>query len=158
MSTRKPRTPEEHTGVFTRYDDIPARYRLETFADAYADDDTTIYRYFETVHLPQYEPVSESHRERVHRACQQWIEHMDSRGRHHALATPTDVNTWCETLMTNRTVATCYKSYYSRIYAFYEYLQRSYRHPHLYNPLLLAAVDHEPTRSIWMERVNDRPQ
>lgn len=86
-----------------------------------------------------------------------WVDHMETRGRHHALATPQDVMEWCRKLLAgDRTVKTCYKNYYARVYAFYDYLQSSYEYPHLYNPLLLAAVEYEPVRQIWKQRVAAR--
>lgn len=83
---------------------------------------------------------------------------MRQQGRHHALAKPEHVDEWCQNLQEDRTRQTCYQSYYIRIYHFYDYLKESCRHPHLYNPLLLAAIEYDTTRDLWMYRVDSRPE
>jgi len=151
----KPTTPESYAGIFQNYDQIPARYRLETYFHQYQDDDTLDW-YIENVYFNNKSEVSDSMRCRAQRFKNSWLDHMNERNRHHALATPEDVDTWCQTLLERCTAKTSYLSYYYRIYNFYQHLKTSYRHPHLYNPLLLAAIEYEPTYEIWSHRVKDR--
>jgi hypothetical protein len=156
MTELKPTTPEAHAGIFHCHADIPARYRLETYASYYEREDT-LDRYLNQVYFKKKPEVSDSIQRRAHRFRDSWIDHMEDRDRHHALATSEDVNTWCQILLERCTARTSYKTYYCQIYNFYEYLKTSYRHPHLYNPLLLAAIEHEPTYEIWTHRVKERP-
>ena len=156
MTKLKPTTPETHAGIFQQYEDIPARYRLETYVHQYQDDDT-LDRYLDQAYFKNKSEVSDSMRRRVQRFRDSWMDHMAERDRHHALATPEDVDTWCQTLLERCTARTSYRTYYYRIYNFYEHLKTSYRHPHLYNPLLLAAIEYEPTYEIWSHRVKERP-
>ncbi|WP_226483099.1 hypothetical protein [Natrinema amylolyticum] len=81
---------------------------------------------------------------------------MEDRGRHHALASPRDVEAWCDTLLEDKVPKTCYEYYFLRIYDFYDYLKTDFQHPHLYNPVLLAAINHSAARTIWMVRVKRR--
>lgn len=147
---RNSRDPDRYAGVFHCYAEIPERYRLQTFAPQYAGEDTW-QTYVETV-LFQKHPNSETIRTDARTAERSWRTHMDERGRHHALATPADAKTWCQRLLDGLAVDTCYKTYFLRIYQFYEYLKDSYRHPHLYNPLLLAAIEDADARRIWRNR------
>lgn len=155
MSSTKPATPEAYAGVFQQYDDIPARYRLETYVHQYQGDDT-LDQYLEQVYFKDKTEVTDSMRCRVQRFRDSWMGHMDERGQHHALATPKDVDTWCQTLLERCNARTSYLSYYYRIYNFYDYLKTSYQHPHLYNPLLIAAIEFESTYEIWSHRIKDR--
>lgn len=156
MTKLKPTTPEAHAGIFQQYSDIPVRYRLETYASQYKHDET-LDRYLEQVYFEDESEVSGSMRRRAYRFRNSWMDHMGERDRHHALATPEDVDTWCQMLLEHCTARTSYKTYYCRVYNFYEHLKGSYRHPHLYNPLLLAAIEFEPTHEIWSHRVKERP-
>lgn len=156
MTRRKGTTPEQYAGAFQHYDEIPVQYRLDTYTGQYREDDTYD-RYMQEVLLPEYD--SKRFRDSAKRAKKSWVDHMKDRGRHHALATPEDAEIWCEKLLNgDRTVGTCYEYYYNRIYQFYEYLKYHYQHPHLYNPLLLAATGYDSAREIWMFRINSRPE
>jgi hypothetical protein len=153
---QKPTTPEGHAGIFRSYDDIPARYRLETYAQHYEDDDT-LTTYYEEVYFPRYAPVSEWMETKAERARDSWQNHMTRQDRHHALATPSHVASWCDVLLDTCSPETAYKSYFRRIYNFYDWLKASYKHPHLYNPLQIAAIEYETTYEIWHYRVKIRP-
>lgn len=155
MTKLKPTTPEAHAGIFQQYEDIPARYRLETYFQQYQDDDT-LDRYLEQFYYNKKSEISDSMRRRTERFRDSWIDHMNERDRHHALATPEDVDLWCQSLLETCTARTSYRTYFYRIYNFYEYLKTSYKHPHLYNPLLLAAIEYETAYEIWIHRVKER--
>ena len=156
MTRRKGTTPEQYAGVFQQYDSIPARYRLETYSGHYRDENTWN-RYCEQVLFERFD--SDYIRKSARRAGDSWLNHMTGEESHHALATPKHVDCWCDKLLNkDRNRRTCYENYFVRIYNFYEYLKSSYRHPHHYNPLLLAAIEFETTRYIWLYRVESRPE
>jgi len=157
MSRRKGVRPEQYAGVFQLFSEIPERYRLATYADQYKDEDTWM-EYVEDVLKPEHKPVSEHLQKTIRLGGSSWLEHMDSMGRHHALATPEDVEAWCENLLDERKVRTAYENYYIRIYQFYNHLVSVKGHPHVYNPLLIAAVEYETARRVWMYRIENRPE
>lgn len=157
MSTRKGVRPEQYAGVYQRYEDVPERYRLETYIDEYRGKWTWGEYLLEELY-PEHEPVSDWMKKTIQRAGDSWLDHTGERGRHHALATPEDVETWCESLLEGRKRRTVYEVYFVRIYQFYEYLTMDYEHPHVYNPLLLAAVEGGAAREVWMHRVESRPE
>jgi hypothetical protein len=157
MTRRKGIRPEQYAGVFQRYDEVPERYRLQTYAQQYAGANTWD-EYVEDVLFEEHDPVSDYLRDTARRAGESWLAHMDDCGRHHALATPADVEAWCADLLDGRTAQTAHEKYYLRIYQFYEHLATSYHHPHAYNPLLLAAIEHDSAREVWMYRIDTRPE
>jgi hypothetical protein len=146
-------TPEEYAGALQHIEEIPPRYRLETYAPQYRDENVW-QQYVQDVALEEHD--SDRLRQTHRLAGESWIEHMRERGRHHALATPADANAWCEQLLEEKARRTAYDYYFVRIYDFYDHLKFSSQHPHLYNPLLLAAIRYEATRHIWMHRVDER--
>lgn len=154
---RKGTQPEQYAGAFHRYEEIPERYRLETFAQQYRGEETW-QEYRDEVLFPKHD-YSRTIKRTARTGGNSWLEHMEERDRHHALAKPSDVEEWSEELLNgDRTRRYCYETYFVRIYQFYDYLKESYRHPHLYNPLLLAAIEYETTRHLWMYRVDSRPE
>lgn len=156
MSRRKGTKPEQYAGAFQRYSDIPPRYRLETYSGDYRDEDTWD-QYCADILFERFD--SDYIQRNARQAGQSWLEHMTTQGRHHALATPKHVDCWCDKLLTEgRNRRTCYENYFIRIYNFYEYLKASCRHPHHYNPLLLAAIEFDTPRHIWLYRVDSRPE
>lgn len=153
MSQIRGTEPEQYAGVFQYFNEIPHRYRLETYASQYEGEDTW--------NIFVHEVALEEHdSKRVRRTLRlgggSWLEHMEERGRHHALASPEDANAWCEKLLDEKARRTCYEYYYLRVYDFFEHLKFSCQHPHLYNPLLLAAINYDAARHVWMFRVDRR--
>lgn len=156
MTRRKGTKPEQYAGAFQHSSEIPPRYRLETYAGQYRGEDTYD-EYVQEVLYPEHD--SDRLRSSVKRARFSWFQHMDKVGRHHALARPEDAGDWCRKLLAaDRTPETCYEYYYNRIYQFYTHLKCHNDHPHLYNPLLLAAIEYDAAREIWMCRINNRPE
>lgn len=156
MTRRKGTKPEQFAGPFQKYSKIPARYRLETYQGQYQGQDTWDH-YRDNVLLEEY---NSQHMEKVaKKAGRSWLSHMEEQGCHHALATPEVADAWCHHLLSgDRCRRTCYEQYFIRIYQFYDYLKEHHQHPHLYNPLLLAAIEYESARRLWMYRVDARPE
>lgn len=157
MNRRKGIHPEQYAGVYQRYDDIPDRYRLETYAPQYEGEDTW-QAYVDDVLVPTHEPVSDWMRKSIWLAGESWLEHMDDREPHHALARPVDAEAWCRDLLDGRAKKTCYELYFVRIYQFYDHMVRVSSHPHVYNPLLLAAIEYEHAETVWRYRIETRPE
>lgn len=156
MTRRKGTQPEQFAGPFQHYCDIPPRYRLETYTGDYQNRPTW-QRYCEDVLFEAHN--SEYMRDKARKASDSWKSHMHHEGRHHALATPAQANRWCRHLLEgDRSRRTCYEHYFVRIYQFYDHLKTSCRHPHLYNPLLIAAIEFEPARYLWQYRIDQRPE
>lgn len=153
MTVKKGSSPEEYAGAIQHFDEIPERYRLETYAGQYRGDNTWR-RYVDEVLLEEYD--SDRIRQTARLGGESWLEHMADRARHHALATPEDVNEWCEMHLEERARKTIYEYYFLRVYDFYDHLKHSHQHPHLYNPFLLAAIDYEATRYVWLFRIDRR--
>jgi hypothetical protein len=142
--------PADRCGVYTALDEVPDTDRLRTYADTYANRD--VWTEFCEAHLfAQYD--SERFQHNARRAGEHWIAHCRARERHHALATPTDVESWCAALLAERAVSTAYNQYWVRIERFYTWLQRSCDHPHVYQPVRMAAVEGDAARTIWREKI-----
>lgn len=156
MSRRKGTKPEQFAGPFQQHSEIPPRYRLETYTGQYQGRDTWT-SYCDDVLLEEYD--SQHMRQVARKAGESWLSHMEKQGRHHALPTPQHGNAWCQKLLDgDRVRRTCYEQYYIRIYHFFDFLKEDRRHPHLYNPLLLAATEYDAARYIWMHRIDNRPE
>lgn len=151
MSRQKPRAPSERLGVYKHLDDVPAHYRLQTYRDRYGGVD--VLERFLTEHLfERYS--SDRFVEDARRAARRWKTHMASQGRHHALATPADVEAWCGDLVDQYVLRTAYNSYWVRIERFYRWLRWHTDHPHVYNPMLMAAAEYPAAGSIWDEKIS----
>jgi hypothetical protein len=74
---------------------------------------------------------------------------MDEQQRHHALGRPADVVLWCEQVLDEVSPISAYRAYWGKLEQFFDWLLWHPDHPHLYNPLLMAANEHEAAREIW---------
>ena len=153
MSGVRGTSPEEYAGALQHFEDIPYRYRLDTFESQYQGHDTWE-QYAENVVLAEHD--TDDMHQRMRLAGESWRDHMAARGRHHAVATIEDVESWCEDLLADRARRTVYGYYFLRVYNFYDHLKYSTEHPHLYNPVLLAATRYPASREIWLYRVDRR--
>jgi hypothetical protein len=139
--------PSDRMGIYKTLSEVPARYRLHHHADAYAGRD--VWQEF----CEEYEYAKGDHeryKEEVNRAGDCWREFMDDRGRHHALTTPDYAEGWLVDL--RREGSTSLRrlhDYWLRVNRFYNWLKWHTEHPHVYNPLLMAAADGGLTGEVW---------
>jgi hypothetical protein len=145
------KAPVDRLGVYKRYEEVPERYRLHQYAGEYRDRD--VWQEFVEAELLA-EERTDRYEQDVRRAGESWQQHLDSRGRHPALATPADVETWCESLLEERNAETVYLNYWVKIQQFYDWLLYHPAHPHVYNPVVMAAVTGECASRVWTEKVN----
>lgn len=136
--------PRDRVGVYQRFDDVPEHYRFGVHADAYEGRD--VWDEFEARRLAEF--TSDSFRQKLERAGRRWREHMADRGRHHALARPADVEAFFADLLDELTVLTAYE-YYIHVSAFYDWLLWHADHPHLYDPVKLAAIEGGASRRLF---------
>lgn len=139
----------DRMGAFKRLEDVPNHLRFEQFADAYEDRDVW------TEFCEEYEyhhGSSENFRRDVDRGGSHWLDHMAERAHHHALATPEDVEAWCVLLVEEKTLRTAF-NYWVRIKRFYDWLQWHVEHPHVYDPVLMAAANGGAAERIWQEQL-----
>lgn len=145
----KSKNPENRIGVYKSIDEVPVRYRLKQFSDRYRGEDVWqefLSRLFE-MHS------SERFKKGAKRAGRRWKNHMQNRERHHALATPQDVESWSQVLLEEFGLNTAYNSYWIRIERFYSWLQRHTEHPHVYHPPRMAASNYDASHTIWQEKI-----
>lgn len=128
-------------GVYKRLDDVPDRYRLHHHASAYESRD--VWNEYLTEHLYPDGSVPQA----KERFGNRWKDHINERGRHHALATPEDVETYSVSLLDQFAVSTA-SEYWTSIKRFYGWMQEHTEHPHLYHPFLMAADKYEASGEI----------
>jgi len=148
-------TPEGRAGIYKSIADVPAERRLRNYATRYDGSDTwTEWIDAERADLKRAKKDSE-------RAGRRWKTHLTERGsgRHHALGTPDDVESWIQHLrehggrndgMTWQNVVKCYVNH---LWAFYRWLCWHTEHPHVYDPTLIAASEPDSyARKAWSVR------
>ena len=150
MTSRKATNPAKRIGVYKRLGDVPNEHRLERYADTYEDVDVWK-EYLNTYLFERYS--SERFQQDARLAGRRWRAHMADRGRHHALATPEDVEEWCDRLISTLTLKTAYNTYWVKLERFYTWLQYHTGHPHCYHPVLMAAAAYPAAGEIWNEKI-----
>jgi len=139
--------PVDRMGVYKSLSEVPDRYRLANHSAAYEGRD--VWQEF----CKEYEYAQGDHEryeEEVDRAGDCWREFVDDRGRHHALATPDDVEAWLVDLRRDgNTSLRRLHDYWLRVNRFYDWLKWHTEHPHVYNPLLMAAAGGGLTGEVW---------
>lgn len=149
MTDTKSPAPMDRMGVYKRLSDVPIQHRLGRYGDAYANRDT--WAAFVASRSDEFD--SEWYQATCRKAEQSWKAHISDRGRHHALGRPVDVETWCTALATTRTLGTVYSVYWVRLEEFYTWLQMHTEHPHVYQPVLMAAAHHDTARAVWKHKL-----
>jgi hypothetical protein len=150
MTRTKSPNPKRRMGVYKRFDSVPTKHRLDRYNVEYEGQD--VWAEFERTRNDEFD--SEAYRNTLKKTERTWKAHMSNRGRHHALARPRDVETWCADLATDRKLETVYKEYWIRLEEFYSWLQTHIDHPHVYQPVLMAAASHEIARAVWWVKMD----
>jgi hypothetical protein len=150
MYERKSTDPRDRTGIYKHPSNVPSEYLLEEYEGGYQG--RNVWREWAETTTEQHE--SARYQQYLERAERHWKDHMEERGRHHALATPDDVEEWAESVLNRCQPLSAYQIYYVRVEQFYTWLLYHTDHPHLYHPVWMAADD-GATSVIWdmkMER------
>lgn len=145
----KPSNPRDRMGVYKRYEDVPNEWQLANHATAYEGRDV----WSEWAALVTEQHTSDRYAELLERAERSWKSHMKERDRHHALATPDDVETWAEIILQRCQPLSAYQIYFTKIEPFYTWLQNHTNHPHVYHPVWMAAFRGGATRTIWNAKI-----
>jgi len=139
-------SPQDRLGVFKQLSDVPDGRRFYQYTNSYEGRDTWA-EYRATVEL------SERMSEEWERFARRWKAHMAEQGRHHALATPDDVEAWSEELLSRFSRDRAYQ-HWNVIEGFYDWLMWHTDHRHTYNPFHMAAYEPESNaREIWTRKM-----
>lgn len=132
-------------GIYKSLAEVPRRYRLYQYEAEFETRD--VWGEWKDVYYdPEWGDETMRAKDRSERL---WKDHMDERGRHHALAHPEDVEEWCAELLEDRAPKTVCDCYYMTIKKFYEWLLWEWEYPHRYNPVLMAAAEHGATKDAY---------
>ncbi len=143
------RDPEDHLGVFKSLKEVPTRYRFQSFASEFEGRD--VWSEYMTA---EHDGLAESTRKYTYgRSERLWKNHMEKAGRHHALATPNDMEVFFEDQLTKVEPHTVYNSRFAPVFDFYNWLVHHAEYPHVYNPILMAAAEHGATHKMWTKRI-----
>lgn len=139
--------PVDRMGVYKSLSEVPDRYRLANHSAAY--EGRNVWQEF----CEEYEYAQadyERYREKVDRVGDHWQGFMQEQERHHALATPDDVEAWCVELRKSecKSIRRTH-DHWLRVNRFYDWLKWHTEHPHVYNPLLMAAVQGAVAGEVW---------
>jgi len=148
-----PDDPSKRLGIYKRFEDIPAEHRLESYRDQYRGRDTWG-EFLTQVFLPQHNTYQTQQEAR--RLTRKWRTVVSEAGRHHALARPRDLERWWTTALEEVNPSTAYRTYWTKLERFYDWLLWHPNHPHRYNPLLMAAANYDSAGTIWTAKVGEK--
>lgn len=145
--------PRDRMGIYKRLSDVPPKHRLESYADRYKNEST----YEEFLEEDFFERVDADRTvQKARLAGRRWRAHMETCSRHHALATPSDVEAWMDDLLGQVSMNTAYNIYWVKLEQFYTWLQRRVDHPHTYHPFLIAAAEYPVAGRVWEKKLGRR--
>lgn len=152
----------DRMGVYKRISDVPDRYRLGNHEAAYEGRDVWA-EYFEAK-TEKFD--TKSTRNRYEKAGRYFKTFMSEVGRHHALATPEQIEGFLVALRDgevgrqshSRKLQTVYFEYFQPVEEFYTWLEWHADHPHVYHPVLMAVVEGGYARDVWNRKLeqNDK--
>lgn len=108
--------PEDRIGIYKQLEDVPVHRRLSQYESEYENREVWD-EFMAEVLLEQY--TSERSVQDAERAGRRWADHMGTRGRHPALATPHHVEAWCQHLVDTSGIQTEYNCFQTRLERFY---------------------------------------
>lgn len=141
MIGTKTTDPRERMGVFRSLDEVPPHYRLENHSSAFENRDVWS-EYTDGL------DVARKRRNLNNRVEDRWKSHMRDSSRHHALATPWDVENWVADMLDEMAIATV-EDYWSRLRCFYDWMLWHAEYPHVYSPVLMAVHDGTASQQLW---------
>ncbi len=137
-------------GVYKNIHQVPDHHRLEEHETAYVDKDVWE-DYLDWYLVPPRN--SESKREQANRSFRLWNSFMQERGRHYALADPSDVEVWSQRLLDEYAPGYAYTNW-AQIERFYSWLQTNPDYIHVYQPFWMAAANRtEAADELWNIKV-----
>lgn len=149
----KPPNPAKRMGVFKQLEEVPTRYKLNTFSESYGGRDV----WTEFMEERGEDFPSENTKYKVNRAGERWEDFMESRSSHYALPVPDDVEAYFDYLLTvgDMKVSTTYRQYGDYLERFFDWLLYHTEHPHVYNPVLMSVVENPNGASgeVWDEKI-----
>jgi len=151
MAAKLSPDPRDRMGIYQTLSDVPPEKRLKRYADDY-ENEQTYRRYLENHLFEKFD--SDRLVEKAQLAGRRWRAHMSERGRHHALATPSDVEAWMCRLLDRVSMNTAYNTYWVKLERFYCWLQRRVDHPHSYHPFLMAAAEYPTAADVWDKKLS----
>ena len=98
--------PRDRMGIYKQLCDVPSEKRLKTYEDQYVGEQTYT-QFLQTFYLERFNTKRSV--EKVELAGRRWREHMEARGRHHALAMPSDVEEWMKVLLEKVSLNTAFE-------------------------------------------------
>lgn len=157
--------PKARMGVFKSIDDVPDRYRLSNYAEEFRGNDTwswyLMLRFDGTVNQAQGQ-LGKCRAGEIERCGRYFKAFMHrERDRHHALATPGDIEAFLSEIKDGyknptkqpRTTSTVYDTYFAPVNRFYDWLQSWVDFPHRHQPVLMACANGGVARECWDYRM-----
>lgn len=138
-------------GLYKQLEDVPIEYRLYQYVDGY--DGCDVWGNWAAQAVADR---AERYAVYVERTERSWKSHMTERGRHHALARPTDVEVWANLILDRCKPLSAYQIYFTKLEAFYTWLLYHTAHPHVYHPVWMAAATYDATATIWDAKIYRR--
>jgi len=155
------RDVEYWLGVYKSIEEVPTRYRLETFESQFRDQDTW------SDYLATRDDLAESTKKNSWYPCGDRFKRFmrEEVGRHHALARPDDIDAYLQHIrdggysikVTERSHNTVYYQHLSPLKTFFRWLVHHADYPHVYNPVLMAAHSGDITRKLWYWQTDYKP-
>lgn len=155
------RDVEYWLGVYKSIEEIPTRYRLESFESQFREQDTW------DTYLETRDDLKESTKENSWYPCGDRFKRFmrEEVGRHHALAHPDDIEAYLQHIkhggysikVVERSDNTVYYQHLSPLKTFFNWLVHHVDYPHVYNPVLMAAHSEGITRELWYWQTDYKP-
>lgn len=148
----KSKNPTDRMGVYHKLSDVPHQHRLARYRDRYEGRDV----WAEWAAHVTERNSSQRYAAQLERTERAWKRLAADWERHHALATPAVVEAFATRILERCTPVSAYQIYFTKLEAFYSWLQNHAHHPHVYHPVWMAAAAFESTECIWNAKMERR--
>jgi hypothetical protein len=143
----------DRIGMYQSLSDVPLAYRLENIPNPGQYDDAWERWVSERV---ESEELSERTQTQLERVGRKWREHMESVDRHYVCADPSHVEAFFEKQLDRMKLQQAYHPYWVSLESFFWYLHDRTEYPHLYHPVLIAALEYPTAARLWEKKIGQK--
>jgi hypothetical protein len=134
--------------MFQTIDQVPDHLRLRVYEHEFEGRDC--WSEYLAANPSVGDNLSDYQKSRLDRTEQRWKSFIGSRGRHHALCTPADVEAYAVHLLGDHSLSISPAAvYWADIERFYRWMFQHAEYPHRYHPVVMAAVNYKTSRKLW---------
>ncbi len=138
--------------MYQSLNQVPDHLRLEVYEYQFEERDCWTEYLTAQSHAGTELPVKRQ--QYLGRAENRWKEFIQGRGKHHALCSPEDAESYAKHLLNHFPISVDTAArYWIEIERFYRWMFQHTEYPHRYHPFVMSAAANDVSRELWVNAI-----